>query len=237
MPGLFQSMSLFGRKSPLKIYGPKGLFDFVKAFKETVKFSLTFQIDIKEIDKEYGVIYKEKEYSIEAIRVDHTITAFAYALIEAKRPGIFYPENANNLGITKGPLWSMLQHGNEIMLTNGQTINPRQVTGPKRSGRKIVYSGDTRPCANILKISKNADVLIYEATLDDTLSERAKETGHSTPSQAATIAEEAKAKHLILTHISGRYTNTENLQQQARKIFYNTIVARDFMDIKVAYTD
>jgi len=156
-----------------------------------------------------------------------------YALIEKERPGVFYPEKARALGVPEGPLWSKLQHGFPVSLPDGRTIEPHQVTGPKRPGRKIVYTGDTRPSKNILHLAKDADLLIHDGTLDDSLEETAELEGHSTPSQAARIAKEAGVKKLILTHISARYRSTEVLAEQARKIFPNTEVAEDLMMIKV----
>lgn len=235
LPGLFQSMSLFDRRTPVKMYGPSGLYAFVRAFKETVKFSLTFPIEIKEVDS--GVACREKEYSVDAAWVDHAIPSLAYALTEKKRPGIFYPEKAKALGIPEGPLWSRLQHKRKVTLPSGKIITASQVMGPSRRGRKIVYSGDTRPCDAVLRLAEGADILIHEATLDDSLSDKACETGHSTPSQAAGIAKEAGVKRLVLTHISGRYLHADELLEQAHRIFPAVEVAEDFMEIKIPYTD
>ncbi|MFH0896581.1 MAG: ribonuclease Z [Candidatus Bathyarchaeota archaeon] len=235
LPGLFQSMSLFDRRMPVKIYGPIGLYDFVKAFKETVKFSLTFSIEVKEVEE--GVICREKEYSVEAAMADHAIPDLAYALTEKERPGIFYPEKAKALGVPEGPLWSKLQHRRKITLPSGKIITASQVLGPSRRGRKIVYSGDTRPCEAVLRLAECADVLIHEATFDDNLSDKANENGHSTPSQAAEIAKEAGVKRLVLTHIGGRYLHVEELLEQACNIFSSVDLAEDFMEIEVPYID
>jgi len=234
LPGLFQSMSLFNRTAPLKLYGPTGLGDFVKTFLDSPKFSLTFPIEIREVDE--GIIYSEKEYLIKTAWVEHTIPTLAFAIIENQRPGIFYPERAEALNIPKGPLWSKLQKEGKINLGR-KIIRSDQVTGPPRSGRKVVYSADTRPCESILKLAEEADVLIYEATFDDKLSKKANEMYHSTPSQAAKIAKEANVKRLILTHIGGRYFNSEKLLEKARLIFPKIDVAEDFMEIEVLYTD
>lgn len=235
LPGLLQSMSLFDRRASIRIYGPSGLYDFVKAFKDTVKFSLTFPIEIREVNE--GVICREEEYSIKAVWVEHTIPTFAYALTEKKRPGIFYPERVKALGIPEGPLWSKLQREGKITLPNEQIITSSQVMGPPRRGRKVVYSGDTRPCKAILKLAEGADVLIYEATLDDSLSDKAYEMCHSTPSQGAKIAKRTHVKRLILTHVSGRYLDATKLLEQARSVFPVVDVAEDFMAVEVPYAD
>jgi ribonuclease Z len=232
LPGLLQTMALLGRERKLEIYGPYGIKRFFEGIRETVQFVLTFPVEIHEID-DIGVVCKEKEYTVNAIWANHVITSLAYALVEKPRPGKFYPEKAKRLGIPEGPLWSKLQHGHRIKLPNGKIIKPEDVTGPHRSGRKIVYTGDTRPFKDLVKFAAYADLLIHDATLDDDLAERAEEDGHSTPSQAARNAKKAKAKKLILMHISARYGDASVHLEQARRIFKNTLVAEDFMKVEI----
>jgi ribonuclease Z len=157
----------------------------------------------------------------------------AYALIEKPRPGRFNPEKARALGVPEGPLWSKLQHGSAVRLPNGKIVRSEEVVGPQRPGRKIVYSGDTRPIESVVQLARNADLLIHDGTLDDKLADKAHEDGHSTAGQAAEIARKAKVRRLILTHISARYKDATVLVEQARKIFPNTTIAEDFMEVKL----
>lgn len=232
LPGLLQTMALLDREKKLEIYGPPGIERFLEAIRETVQFVLTFPIETREINEE-GTVCDEEEYAIQAVWANHAIPSLAYALTEKPRPGKFYPEKAKTLGIPEGSLWSKLQHGHTVKLPNGRTIKPEDVAGPPRPGRKIVYTGDTRPFRSFAKFAANADIIIHDATLDDELSERAKEDGHSTPGQAAKNAKKVGAKQLILTHISARYEDASVLLQQAQRIFKNTLVAEDFMKIEV----
>ena len=96
--------------------------------------------------------------------------------------------------------------------------------GPPRAGRKIVYTGDTRPFDGFAEFAANADLVIHESTFDDSLSDKATLDGHSTPSQAAEEAKAAGAKQLVLTHISARYPDASLLLEQAKKVFANTLV-------------
>lgn len=120
---------------------------------------------------------------------------------------------------------------------NGKVVKPEEVTGLPRPGRKVVYTGDTRPFKGFVEFASGADLLIHDATLDDDLAERAEEDGHSTPSQAAKNAKKAKAERLILTHISARYEDTCKLLEEARKFFKSTQVAEDFMKIEIPLID
>jgi len=232
LPGLLQTMALLNRERKLEVYGPVGIRRFVEAIKETIQFVLTFPVEIHEVEGA-GVLCEEEEYVVQAAWANHVIPSLAYALVEKPRPGKFYPEKTKALGVPEGPLWSKLQRGHKVKLPDGRVIKPEQVVGPSRLGRKIVYTGDTRPFKGFVKFAAGADLLIHDATFDDGLAEKAEEDGHSTPSQAAENARKAKAKQLILTHFSARYGDTSELLEQARKIFRNTLTAEDFMKLEI----
>jgi len=232
LPGLLQTMALLNREKKLDIYGPPRIKDFLQGIRQTVQFVLTFPIEIHEIQKP-DTICNEKEYTVQAIKSKHAIPSFAYAYIEKPRPGKFHPEKAKALSIPEGPIWSKLQQGQKIKTPNGHTVKPEDVMDPPRQGRKIVYTGDTRPFKLLEKFAANADLLIHDCTLGDELAERAEQYGHSTVDQAAKTAKKAKAKKLVLTHISQRYEDMDKWLRQAKKIFKNTTVAEDFMKIEV----
>jgi ribonuclease Z len=232
LPGLLQTMALMDRQRKVEIHGPEGTKRFLEDTREVLKFALTFPIEIHEIYGS-GIVCTEEGYVVEAIWSNHVVPSFAYALVEKPRPGRFYPDKAKALGIPEGELWSKLQHGQPITLPKSTAVKPEQVMGPLRPGRKIVYTGDTRPFRGFARFAAGADLVIHEATFDDTLSEKAAEDGHSTPSQAAEDAAKAKAKKLVLTHISARYVDSSVLLEQAQKVFANVVVAEDFMRLEL----
>jgi ribonuclease Z len=236
LPGLLQTMALMDRQKKLKIYGPEGMKQFLDCVRETLQFGLTFPVEIHEV-YDAGVICEEKDYTVEAAWSNHVVSGLAYAFVEKPRPGKFYPEKARALGVPEGELWSRLQQGDKIKLQNGRVISPEEVMGSPRKGRKIVYTGDTRPFKGFAKFAAGADLVIHEATFDDTLSEKAEVDGHSTPGQAAQQAKKAKAKKLVLTHISARYADAGLLLEQAQKVFRNTLVAEDFMELELPLPD
>jgi len=235
LPGLLQTMSLLDRTKKLEIYGSQGIKAFVEAISQTVRFTLTFPVQVSEV--EAGLVCEEKEYTVYAAQSDHIDHSLAYALIEKPRPGRFNIEKARSLGVPEGPLWSKLQGGSSVKLPSGRIVKPEMVLGPPRPGRKIVYSGDTRQSENLVKLAENADMLIHEATFDDELTERALEDGHSTPSMAAETAKKAGVKRLVLTHISARYKDASLLLEQARKVFVNTELAEDFLRLELPLSE
>lgn len=232
LPGLLQTMALMNRQKKVDVYGPEGIARFLEGAREALQFALTFPVEIHEIQTA-GVVCVEKEYVIEAVWADHSVPSLVYAFVEKLRAGKFYPDKARALGVPEGELWSKLQHGEQVVLPNGVVVRSEHVSGALRRGRKIVYSGDTKPFKGFARFAAGADLVIHEATLDDSLTEKAAEDGHSTPSQAAESAAKAKAKKLVLTHISARYADESVLLVQAQKFFGNVVVAKDFMRLEL----
>jgi len=199
-----------------------------------VPYSLSFPLKVAEVEGE-GVICEEGEYSVEAAQALHVVPSFAYALVEKPRPGRFFPERARKCGVPEGPLWAKLQRGASVRLTDGHLVKPEMVSGPMRRGRKVVYTGDTKPSEKIVALSDKADLLIHDSTFSSDLHEKACEDGHSTPRQAAEVAKEANVKRLILTHISARYRDPQLLLGEAKEVFPLVEVAEDFLELRVPY--
>jgi len=228
LPGLLQTMALMNRKKKIEVYGPEGTEAFLRCVQESLRFGLTFDLEINEVH-EAGIICVENDFSVEAVASNHVVPSFSFAFLEKPRPGKFFPEKAKALGVPKGLLWSKLQHGESVALSDGRIVEPDAVAGLARNGRKIVYSGDTKPFDDFAKFAFGADILIHEATFDDSLAEKAELDWHSTPSQAALQAKKAEVKMLALTHVSARYTDSTLLLHQAREVFENVVVAEDFL--------
>ena len=236
LPGLLQTMALMDRKEPIQVYGPVGLKDFLVCTKETLNFGLTFPVEISEILSE-GVVCEEEEYTIITKKSNHAVESYAFAFVEKPRPGKFYPKKALALGVAAGELWSKLQGGEEVTLADGKVVKPGDVMGPMRPGRKIVYTGDTKPFESFAKFAEGADLVIHDCTFDDSLTEKAALDGHSTPTQAAQQAKAAGAKQLALSHISARYPNAGLLLEQAKKTFANSVLAEDFMELELPLSE
>ena len=232
LPGLLQTMALMDRKEPVEVYAPKGLKDFLVCTKETLNFGLTYPVEINEILGE-GVVCDTAEYQVIAAKSNHAIASYAYAFVEKPRPGKFYPKQAVALGVPAGELWSKLQRGEEVAATDGKVVKSSDVMGPLRPGRKIVYTGDTKPFENFGKFAEGADLVIHDCTFDNSLTEKADTDGHSTPSQAASQAKAANAKKLVLSHISARYPDASLLLEQAKEVFPNTILAEDYLELEL----
>ena len=235
IPGLIQTLSFNGRTEPLEIYGPEWTEQLVTLLIELGYYKLGFEILAHELKD--GDVVNREEYSITAAATDHGIPSLGYVLEEKKRTGRFNRERAIELGIPVGPLFSKLQKGEPVRLGD-RIINPSDVIGQERPGRKLVYSGDTRPCRSIENASAGADLLIHDGTLGDELKDWAVETKHSTSKEAALLAQKAKVKQLVLTHISSRYSESADpLLLEARSIFEKVKIAEEFMEIDIQLSD
>ncbi|MCW3129511.1 MAG: ribonuclease Z [Methanophagales archaeon] len=237
IPGLLQTMALQGRKEPLEIYGPRHVDKFLYHLLSLGYAGRSFEV--KAIELRPGAVVKKAGYRIRAIKTEHNVVSIGYVLEEDMRPGRFNRERAVELGIKPGPLFSKLQSGHSISV-NGKEIRPEQVLGPPRPGRKIVYTGDTRPCDSVIEASKNADLLIHDGTLSEETKEYAIDYMHSTALEAAEVAKKASVRELILTHISARYSDlsgASKLEEEARSVFENTKVAKELMVIEIPYRD
>lgn len=229
LPGLLQTMSMMSRVKPLQVYGPPPLRKFLDSVVKTVIARLDYPLEAHEVCE--GEVCRGDSYKVEAVKTDHSVLNLSYALIEDPRPGRFHREKAIALGVPEGPLWKRLQRGYPVTLKDGRVVRPEEVLGPPRKGLKIVYSGDTRPSMRLVKLAANADLLVHEGTFAEELKDKARLEGHSTIVEAAEIARMANVARLAITHISARYKDPKPLLEQARRVFKNTVIAEDLMEI------
>ena len=231
LPGLLQSMSLNGRETKLTIYGPKGLNKIKDAIYSLGYCAIEYPVEFIEIDS--GIIIENETYFIEAKRVKHNVPALAYSIEEKKKPR-FLREKAIELGVPVGPAFGKLHNGEEVEI-NGKIIKPEQVLGEPRKGTKVTYSGDTRPCEEMIMLARDSTLLIHESTFIQKQKLNAEEYGHSTSVDAAYIAKDSNSKELILTHISTRYGDdyADIMLKEAQEIFENTKLAKDFLEIEL----
>ena len=237
LTGLLRTLQLQGHTEPMRIWGPAGAARTLRQCISLGGERLTFPVAVTEIAA--GESLDRGEYRIETFRVDHHGgSSIGYAMAEKDRLGRFDPAIARELGIPEGPLWGRIHKGEAITLDDGRVIEPSQLVGARRRGRRIVLSGDTRPCQAVIDASRDADLLVHEATFADDEAARAVETGHSTAREAAQVARAAGARRLVLTQYSARYSReAHELEREARFVFPKTTVARDGMEIELPLTE
>jgi ribonuclease Z len=228
LPGMLKTFDLRGRERPLRVSGPAGLREFM-TLAMRLAGRVRFPLELVEVHP--GDVLERDGYRIAPVQVAHRGPALAYVLYESERPGEFDPAAAVRLGLTPGPEFGRLTRGETV-----RGIEPEQVMGPPRPGRKVVISGDSGPCESLRIAAHGADVLVHEATFAEEERDRAVQTGHSTASDAASLARDAEVMLLALTHFSTRYT-VSTLRDEARAIFPKVVVPRDFDTIEVPFAE
>ena len=235
--GLVRTMALQGREESLRMWGPLGSSRMLRRAETLGADRLDFPVEYRELQP--GDTVSRKGYEIVAFAADHMRTpALGYALVESLRLGRFNPERAREMGVPEGPLWGRLHRGQRVTLDDGREIDPSDLVGPTRPGRKLVITGDTRPCEPTVEAAAGADLLVHEATFADEEAARAVETGHSTAREAAQVASRAGVSQLVLTHVSARYSrDVSDLEREAREVFPATQIARDGAEYEIAFPD
>ena len=238
LPGLLMLSSQVDRDEPLYIYGPPKTAEYVETSRKVLDMYINYPIIVKEVT-EPGIVHSGPDYYIRAFPLYHTKTCVGYTLEELDRPGEFNPDKAKALNVPVGPLWSKLQNGESVESADGKTINPEQVLGEKRSGRKVSYVTDSLYMPSIAEEVKGSDLLFCEGMFENGLADTAKEKKHMTAVQAATIARDADVKKMALIHYSPRYTDQELkiLLSEAKNVFAETVLSKDRMIFPVLYRD
>ena len=133
-------------------------------------------------------------------------------------------------------MWGKLHRGIAVTLDDGRIVEPSALVGEPRPGRRVVVTGDTRPCEATAEAARDADLLVHEATFADEEAERAKDTGHSTAREAAEVARAAGVRRLALTHFSARYSrDASELEREAKAVFRDVIIAKDGLEVDVPF--
>jgi ribonuclease Z len=232
VPGLLKTYDLNDRQRPLRILGPPGLIDLFTALRR-IFGKLSYEVELVELDP--GEAVRHDGYEIRSFAVEHRTRAYGYALVEDERPGHLDPDAAARLGVTAGPDLGRLQRGEEVDGTNG-VVHPADVMGPPRTGRKIVITGDTAPCAMTSVAAHQAQLLVHDGSFADEETARGAETGHSTARQAAELARAAEVKMLALVHVSSRY-DVRAVLDEAREVFTDAIAPRDFDVVVIPFPE
>lgn len=231
--GFLRTLGMTGREHPITLYGPPPAKRLLHQAVYLGTEKLDFPVEIIELRD--GDVVPRGSYSIAAIGVEHRINALGYVLQEVDRPGRFDVEKARALGVAEGPEFGKLQRGEAVKTADGREVSPADVLGAPRAGRRVVISGDTRPCQPLIDAAKDADLLIHESTFSDDEQERALETRHSTAREAGRVGQTANVRKLVLTHLSSRHdVDFSRLLVQAREEYKGNVeVAYDGMTFEI----
>jgi ribonuclease Z len=233
--GLGGIASTFGRWEAidhLEIWGGRWALDRVERLMDVV-FGTHRPLEIEFYDVQAGVLLEDDSFVLSAFPVVHRGPGCYGYVFEEKSRRPFLAGEADALGVPKGPERGRLVRGTAITLADGRRIEPDQVLGPEQSGARLVFVGDAAHTRNLYEVARDADALVIEGTYVQQDGDLARQFGHLTAAQAATLARDAGVRSLILTHLSRRYAEREILQE-AKAIYPGVYVARDFDKFQIA---
>ena len=241
LPGLLASIGLAGSSSGIELFGPAPLKNFVDSCLYNSSSRLAYSLKFHRVESSANnqeILFEDSDLEVKTAPLKHRIPSFAYRVNQKTRPGRFNLEKAKSYGISPGPVYAALQRGEEVRLEDGRICSGREFCGPPRPGVSMVYCTDTVYTDSAIEISRKANLLIHESTYSQKETEMAYERGHSTATMAAQIAAKANVDQLILTHLSPRYTPgnqtcPNDLLNEAKAIFPNTQLAKDFLQIDI----
>ncbi len=222
LAGMSQRLSLDRVPHPIDVYFPATGEVFYERLRNASIYHNTVTQRPHPI-RAPGVIHEDKKYRIIAKKLDHGVDCFGYRLEEKDRVTML-PDKLQAAGI-KGAMIKELQAQGQVEV-EGKVIRLEDMSIPKR-GQKVAFVMDTRPCLGAMELAKDVDMLICESTYLESERAEADAHGHMTAKQAATIAKEAGAKLLVLTHFSQRYPSTAAFYDEASEIHPNVVVAKD----------
>ena len=233
LPGMLLTMGNAERTEPLLLVGPKGLNRVVSALR-VIAPELPFEIQCHELSEPEQSIQFEG-FRIEAYRVNHNVICYGYNIV-VERIGKFDVNRAMEANIPRN-YWSRLQKGETIETENG-IYTPDMVLGAPRKGIKVTYCTDTRPTESIVRNAVDADLFICEGMYGEPeKKQKAKEYKHMTFYEAAELAKKAGVKEMWLTHYSPSLIRPEEYLQAVRKIFPNTIAAKDGRSVDLLFEE
>lgn len=225
LPGLIGTMGLQGHRDPLTVVGGTGLKRYFKTLRSISALHPSFPLELVHSGDEE--VFRTPRYRITTCPLRHRVPCRGFLLEEFDLPGRFDVERAEASGVPRGPLWGRLQDGQSVTLDDGTTVEPSDVLGESRPGRRVAYITDTRPSDAVVDFVRGADVLIHEATYLHEHADQACERGHSTVRQAAEIAKAAGVRRLILTHISTKHVHNRPIEKEAQRVFSHSVLAND----------
>lgn len=228
LPGFIGSRSFLGGDTPLTIYGPKGLKEWVTMTNAVTGTHLTYPLHFVEVEE--GVVFENEHFIVRAMPLEHVVPCFGYRIEQKPLAGALDIVKATALGVPKGPLLGRLKAGEHVTLADGTIVQSEDVLSEPQLGFVVTILGDTRQCANALTLAQQADVLVHESTFDHATAQLARRYGHSTNTEAATVAKRARVGTLLLNHLSARFLAKDlaRMTKEARAIHEKTYLVEDF---------
>ena len=231
--GLISTLNLLGRTAELHIHSPYGLEELMQPILNFFCQQLTYKVLFHPFDaSRSAVIFEDRSMKVTTIPLRHRLPCCGFLFEETEGLRHILREMVD---FHQVPLYlrQSIRQGADYVTPEGETIKNAVLTRPGDPARRYAYVSDTLPLPSVARQVKGADLLYHEATFADEEAARARETFHTTASQAARLAREAQVGHLLIGHYSARYESEEPLLEQAQAHYHATTLAHEGLKIAI----
>lgn len=231
IPGLLHTVANAGKTTPLMVVGPAGTSEVIEALR-SIAPELPFDVIVHEL-RSGGEVEGPAGLRTRVAEGIHRVPVIAYR-VELPRQPRFSVDAAQRLGVPVAD-WSRLQEGEAVEI-DGRTILPSAVMGTSRAGVSLGFFTDTRPTDAVRDLIAGVDLLICEGTYAEDIDQaRAERRGHMTFREAATLARDAGAGHLWLTHFSAGLAEPELFRDNAASIMPAVTIGRAGLSARLSF--
>lgn len=232
LPGFLSSRAFQGGEGiPLKIYGPKGLAEWIETTFRISESTLNYPLDIIEVEP--GMNIRLNNFNVHVIPLSHGIQSYAYIFKEDNQIGELQTDKLRELGLKPGPVYGEIK-ASETFTHDGKTYETSDFIGETIEGRKITVHGDTRlnSSEEYLDLIRDSDLLVHEATFLNNEKEKAHDYFHSEINHVLDVFKDVNYKQLLIVHISSRYTD-ENIKEISASLEGRAVIAYDYFELPI----
>lgn len=223
--GLISTLSLLGHQQVLHVFGPSPLREIIEMQLKVADTQLCFPLHIHHITGP-SVLLDNEKLTVKCFPVNHRVECYGFAFQEKKQLRKLLPEKAREYEIPS-VFYDRLTKGEDYLRKDGLLVKNELVTLPGEPGRSYAFCADTRYDESLIPHVAGFDMIYHETTYLDNFRDRAELRFHSTTRQAATLAQKAGVKKLLIGHFSSKYDTLEEFETEAREVFPDTEIARE----------
>lgn len=223
--GLLSSMHLNGRREELTIYGPPPLEDIIRIHLLYSDTTLRYPVHFVPIaEGEQKLVLENEHIIVRSFPLSHRIPCTGFRFDEQPPLAKINSMVCDKLDIPHS-LFSEIKKGADFVDEHGRVYKNADLTIPAKAPRSYAYCSDTFNSGIYHKAIEDVSLLYHEATFLHEMSERAKETYHTTAYEAGEIAQKVRAKKMLIGHFSARYRDLKPLLLECRSVFTNSELA------------
>ncbi len=230
--GLLSSMHLNGRLDELNVYGPPELREVIDVQLRASQTYLRYPLKVHALEHATGaIVFSDPYVEVITLKLKHRIPTTGFLFREKRMPRRLRKERLVDI-----PHFARVavKNGEDLALVDGTVVPNHELTLDPPTPRRYAYCSDTAYAPDLVEHLDGVDLLYHEATFTDAMSDRARETCHSTAKQAAMIAKAANVGTLLLGHFSSRYKDNRVLLDEALPFFANTLLAEEGRTFHIA---